>query len=115
MPFQEVRTKWFCPKARLKQCQRGSRGWFLSVSSGRRPQNASAAPAAGPHPAHEDPGPRDLLTGLDGQEVVEFVQHLQQGRLLLGLTELRAQDSVSGAVGKEAVCLALLVSHTGKY
>lgn len=65
---------------------------FLNVSNGRRPQNASAT---------HQPLAHNLLTGLDGQEVVEFVQQLQQGRLLLGLTELRAQDKRSARpVGK---------------
>lgn len=39
-----------------------------------------------------------VLTCLDGQEVVQLMQQLQQGRLLLGLTELKGR-------GQSRVCL----------
>lgn len=53
---------------------------------------------------------RDLLTSLDGQEVVQFMQQLQQGFLLLGLTELKGHRT-GGQQGwwvrGEYACLAL--------
>ena len=56
-----------------------------------------------PQPAHEESwASGDLLTRLDGQEVVQLVQQLQQGRLLLGLTELEGHrtSGQQGGVGE---------------
>lgn len=47
------------------------------------------------NPHKESRAPRRALTGLDGQEVVQLVQQLQQGRLLLGLTELQGHRTGS--------------------
>lgn len=61
-------------------------------------------------PHEESQAQRYPLTGLDGQEVVEFMQQLQQGRLLLGLTKLEghrtsSQQAVVGAGGSVQLVL----------
>lgn len=45
--------------------------------------------------AHHPGALREALTGLDGQKIVELMQQLQQGRLLLGLTELEEHRTSS--------------------
>ena len=64
-------------------CLWGTRG-RRGVSSRRQPRLLGL----GPQPAEKARAWGNVLTRLDGQEVVELVQQLQQGRLLLGLTEL---------------------------
>lgn len=58
----------------------------------------TTAPRPRPGPTEEARALGSLLTRLDGQEVVQLVQQLQQGRLLLGLTELEGHRT-SGQQG----------------
>lgn len=55
----------------------------------------------------------NVLTRLDGQEVVELVQQLQQGRLLLGLTELEGHRTrgQQGAWARGLAACRHLLSH----
>lgn len=79
---------------------------FLSIS-GRWPKSVSAASlgltnqGSGPQPTHEEAqASRYLLTSLDGQEVVQFMQQLQQGCFLLGLTKLEGHRTGGQQAGK---------------
>lgn len=100
-PWDPSGTYAFCPDARLKQDasvgRRGRGDWASERVFWEMTRHLSPQPAHG-----ESWASGDLLTRLDGQEVVQLVQHLQQGRLLLGLTELEGHGTSSqqGGVGE---------------
>lgn len=95
------RESMFCPDARLTRdvpvgdVGKVRRG-FWETTAAPRPRPAEEALALG-----------SLLTRLDGQEVVQLVQQLQQGRLLLGLTELEGHrtSGQQGSMGEGPGCL----------
>lgn len=54
-----------------------------------------------------DQGSGWLLTCLNSQEVVQLMQQLQQGRLLLGLAELKQGDPSGGCLCLQLRCMSI--------